>query len=1444
MQKINELTFKGIEDGRQAFIGPKIVQIDLNGRCNNNCIGCWVHSPFIKDSPRDKNIMLPFEKVSLLIEDLASLGTEEIYLSGAGEPFLHPNILEIIELIKNKGLKLNIITNFNLIDEPKAKVLIDLGVDLITASIWAALPETYIKTHPGKTKEEFYKTKENLIRFFQLKLKENKYLPHIKIYNVICNINYNEIQQMVDFALNTQVEFVEFQVMDIIKGETSFLALSEKQAELIEKQFEALTKHKDLYFKDLKLFNIKSLKEQELKEFPGRFVNIPPGFSLSEEIEEKISLNDKPTALRWLTCPKGLNTHASTVNPICDEENNVFIFYFPTAECKNYFCHEPCLLDNKAQLKIKFLSILGFASFMRRINSANMYEQIYEKKMIDSLPCYMGWTYSRVLSTGEVIPCCKSVNKPLGNVNKDKFLDIWNSEVYKEFRYNAKILPKSGFYFKEINCYKSCDNVGMNLQIKELISPNKKQKTLDYPSSEDKKIGGECVLPEADFKLIISASKFKSGNLNIREHEFGKGIVIDGGRGFGFAEYEIGFRESGLYELWAYYASDEERPVDLYFDGRFIAKEALDYRTDGWTTEFLRWFKVATFDINAGKRNLKIFTLGLIPHIHSFAFLRGVKYGKDKKDNKYLSEVIYQKPLALRLLKDKIKVLGPIFSTTKLLNYIISGRLINNYLDILGIFNGNFAFKGPFHVQIDLTNNCNNNCIGCWCNSPLLEEKVLSPEEKKQTLPFDLVKELLDELSQLGTKEIYFSGGGEPFIHPQIMEILAYAKKKGFTCYVNTNFTLLDKERIIKLIDLGVEHLTVSTWAATPKTYAITHSNKNEETFKAMIENLKFLNKTKRRTPYIKLYNVIFNLNYQELKEMVALARETGSESVEFTLIDTIPGKTDKLLLNPLQIEDLQKSAQEITQGLDSRGYFGGVLLFRFDSFLRRISSFSDLTKATYDRNIIDRIPCYIGWCFSRIMPNGDVNACLKAHRIPTGNLYRTSFSDIWNGQEQRYFRKKALVYEKKDPFFKLIGNNPEIKEAGCYKSCDDIGRNIHIHNCIMSLTSFERQLLKITAKIKQKPKLNLDSQDKTKDPIIQGICNGRKAFVGPEHVVIDITNRCNERCIGCWLYSPLLKEKPNTLWFKQEIEFSKAKALIDDLADLGTKRIRFTGGGEPFMYPKIMELIGYTKAKGLICCITTNFSLLNKEKLRDLIRLGVDELAISLWASNKETYQKTHPGVSAENFEKIKENLIVLTQKKKDKPFVTLCNVICNLNYLEVEEMFSFALGTKVDGIYFTLVDTQEGTDSLLLDEEQKQIVLEQTEIIQKIWYGLPKEKRIKLDYFDGFISRLKQKDSLGGIYDRERVNQIPCYVGWIFTRILADGTVSPCCRGVKKPMGDINNRAFSDSWFSHEYNEFRAKAKYLPKSDPYFYEIGCMKMCDNLMHNEEIHRTTSKLV
>jgi len=394
----------------------------------------------------------------------------------------------------------------------------------------------------------------------------------------------------------------------------------------------------------------------------------------------------------------------------------------------------------------------------------------------------------------------------------------------------------------------------------------------------------------------------------------------------------------------------------------------------------------------------------------------------------------------------------------KYFNKLRFKRIFSNYLDAMGVLDGFYAYKGPSFAQIDLTNDCNNDCIGCWCNSPLLEEKKIHPEVKKQTLPFKRVIRLIDELYKMGAEYIYFAGGGEPCMHPQIMDILKHTKKRGLVCYVNTNFTLIDEAAVKKLADLNVDHLTVSVWAGTPGVYAATHPNKNEDTFLRIKKMLTLLNKTKRKSPVIKVYNVIFNMNYHDIEAMMDFALETNSETVEFTVIDTIPGKTDRLLLDDKEAAQLLEKCKILKETYRNNGLKGSVRILGLEQFMRRISN-TNAMSAEYDAGFIGFVPCYAGWGFVRILADGNVNSCLKSHRFPVGNVLNQDFKDIWNGPLQRLFREKTIKLEKDSSFFSLIGNDPDSK-MGCYKSCDNIGHNMDMHGKISSLNQFEKNLL------------------------------------------------------------------------------------------------------------------------------------------------------------------------------------------------------------------------------------------------------------------------------------------------------------------------------------------------------------------------------------------------
>ena len=95
---------------------------------------------------------------------------------------------------------------------------------------------------------------------------------------------------------------------------------------------------------------------------------------------------------------------------------------------------------------------------------------------------------------------------------------------------------------------------------------------------------------------------------------------------------------------------------------------------------------------------------------------------------------------------------------------------------------------------------------------------------------------------------------------------------------------------------------------------------------------------------------------------------------------------------------------------------------------------------------------------------------------------------------------------------------------------------------------------------------------------ILAGIAAGRP-LVGPSNVHVDVTNGCNAACITCWDHSPLLAEGRPAAWKRRRLPLSDFRALVEDLAGLGSVRaVVLSGMGEPLTHPDIYEMIGLVK--------------------------------------------------------------------------------------------------------------------------------------------------------------------------------------------------------------------------------------------------------------------------
>ena len=128
---------------------------------------------------------------------------------------------------------------------------------------------------------------------------------------------------------------------------------------------------------------------------------------------------------------------------------------------------------------------------------------------------------------------------------------------------------------------------------------------------------------------------------------------------------------------------------------------------------------------------------------------------------------------------------------------------------------------GPVHVQIILSDLCNQNCHFCAYRDPSYTSSQLfhvdgnyNPNRK---LPFVKAVEILDDCKELGVKAIQLTGGGEPTIHPDFGRVVEEIEKRGFKWGLVTNG--------VKPQDLSsATWVRVSLDAATPETYSMIRS--------------------------------------------------------------------------------------------------------------------------------------------------------------------------------------------------------------------------------------------------------------------------------------------------------------------------------------------------------------------------------------------------------------------------------------------------------------------------------------------------------------------------------------------------------------------------------------------------------------------------------------------
>lgn len=317
--------------------------------------------------------------------------------------------------------------------------------------------------------------------------------------------------------------------------------------------------------------------------------------------------------------------------------------------------------------------------------------------------------------------------------------------------------------------------------------------------------------------------------------------------------------------------------------------------------------------------------------------------------------------------------------------------------------------KVPLTAFIELTSRCDLKCIHC------MRSKTPSPDLTKS-----ICHNLLDQLARMGTLNVTFSGG-EPLLHKDFFDLIAYARQKNFNVKIASNGIGFNKSNVRRFKALQPITVQLSLYGTSPALHDLITRTKGS--FKKAIRAIRLL---KDSGISVLIHMIVLKENFHELGKMKTLAKAEGwNFSYDFVLYPRDNGSLEPLY-HRITGEQLGCAVRK-----------GWV---RQSNFIVPKSRYAGTTR------ILDlaTVSCRVSPS-AQVFPSGTV-------RLEIGNLRRDSFRDIW--------LKSPEVHDLR----KLKTDDFECSRCRLYQHCSwDIGLAFAEHGSVTATPDewcrFVRQL-------------------------------------------------------------------------------------------------------------------------------------------------------------------------------------------------------------------------------------------------------------------------------------------------------------------------------------------------------------------------------------------------
>jgi len=276
----------------------------------------------------------------------------------------------------------------------------------------------------------------------------------------------------------------------------------------------------------------------------------------------------------------------------------------------------------------------------------------------------------------------------------------------------------------------------------------------------------------------------------------------------------------------------------------------------------------------------------------------------------------------------------------------------------------------PMAVSVEPTTSCNLRCPEC-------PSGLRSFSRPTGMLRKEVFEKILDDIGQhVWFLTFYFQG--EPFLHPNFLELVKAAKKRRIYVSTSTNAHYMGKDMARRVVESGIDRVIISIDGTTQEVYKQYRVGGKLD---KVIEGAKNLVEAKKNassaTPYVIFQFLVVRPNEHQVEDARRLARELGVDEIKFKSAQLYDFENG----NPLMPEAEEFSRYR--KGKDGKYRIRNRLL---DQCWKMWHS----CVFTWDADVV---PC----CFD------------KDAKYPMGSALEKPFREVWKGEKYRRFRSTLL---------------------------------------------------------------------------------------------------------------------------------------------------------------------------------------------------------------------------------------------------------------------------------------------------------------------------------------------------------------------------------------------------------------------------------------------------